>query len=340
MHDLYTDSHGKCFCAQHRREVCHECCCDHRLTNWLTKLGSWTDAQSEALNDKMDRLQEVEHRAMLAQWRAEGHAEPLTLRRWRRLPLQRGSVAEAATAVSAAAAEGAGAAAAGSGGAGAVEASAAAGGNGGGGGGSGKAELVSWKQLAALGGRPAEGKLLELRIVSQPVPFLRHTFEGKDHRGEVLRVACYSDEAPQGLALGRVFRWRSPRFHQFMDGSSGARIEDEDVGNITVADNLMAARTHQPAPAVAMFKRFLTLLMVALFVMLAVVAPMAAADGPRRALQGKPTDIPPKWGNKCQKICKEAGCPPEAILDCTVACVDYSQTVGAGYTPTCGPSRK
>ena len=42
---------------------------------------------------------------------------------------------------------------------------------------------------------------------------------GKDHRGEVLRVACYSDEAPQGLALGRVFRWRSPRFHQFMDGA-------------------------------------------------------------------------------------------------------------------------
>ncbi len=50
-------------------------------------------------------------------------------------------------------------------------------------------------------------------------------------------MGFYSDTVPPGLALGKVLRWRKPRFHYFMDGSSGARIEDEDVANITVSDN-------------------------------------------------------------------------------------------------------
>ena len=48
------------------------------------------------------------------------------------------------------------------------------------------------------------------------------------------RVAFYSDAAPQGLVQGKLLRWRNPRFHWFMDGSSGARIEDEDLPNISV----------------------------------------------------------------------------------------------------------
>ncbi len=47
------------------------------------------------------------------------------------------------------------------------------------------------------------------------------------------RVAFYTDTAPPGLALGKIMRWRNPRFHFFLDGSMGARIEDEDLPNIT-----------------------------------------------------------------------------------------------------------
>ena len=57
---------------------------------------------------------------------------------------------------------------------------------------------------------------------------------GKDHRDAVRRVAFYSDAAPRGLAQGKLLRWRNPRFHWFMDGSSGARIEDEDLPDISV----------------------------------------------------------------------------------------------------------
>ena len=50
------------------------------------------------------------------------------------------------------------------------------------------------------------------------------------------RVAIY-DSARRGiagLAQGRVFRWANPRFHYFMDGSCGARIEDDDLANVTL----------------------------------------------------------------------------------------------------------
>lgn len=57
---------------------------------------------------------------------------------------------------------------------------------------------------------------------------------GKDHRGGMHRVAFYSDDVPAGLKLGAVMRWRNPHFHWFMDGSSGARIEDEDLPNISI----------------------------------------------------------------------------------------------------------
>ena len=40
----------------------------------------------------------------------------------------------------------------------------------------------------------------------------------------------------RGLAAGKVLRWKNPRFHMFMDGSTGARIEEEDLANVTVTD--------------------------------------------------------------------------------------------------------
>ena len=42
-----------------------------------------------------------------------------------------------------------------------------------------KGKRISWRDLEALGGDIARDKILELRILSQPVPFLRHTCEGK-----------------------------------------------------------------------------------------------------------------------------------------------------------------
>lgn len=226
---------------------------------------------------------------------------------------RRASVAQAAAAVDAAAGDAGGEAPAAGGAAASAASSVAAGSSAG----SGERELISWRQLQQLGGRIAVGKTLELRVVSPPVAFLRHTFEGKclagagaaadlwcisarllawsvgwvedgaaaaahgllwapvgscalrssacpssqvrelpqlpalaaspdaallrlrpkagkDHKGDIRRVACYADEPPAGLALGRVLRWRDPSFYWFLDGSSGARIEDADLPNITV----------------------------------------------------------------------------------------------------------
>lgn len=95
---------------------------------------------------------------------------------------------------------------------------------------------MSWSQLEELGGTTASGKTLELRIMSPPIPFLRHSFDGKDRKDDVRRVAFYCNRPPPVLALGKVMRWRNPHFHQFIDGTTGARIEDEDVANITIVD--------------------------------------------------------------------------------------------------------
>lgn len=90
---------------------------------------------------------------------------------------RRASVTQAAAAVEAAA--GAAAAAEGEGAAGSAAGSTASGSaaSGSGGAGPSKQDLVSWKQLEQLGGRPAQGKVLELRVVSPP-SFIRHMFEG------------------------------------------------------------------------------------------------------------------------------------------------------------------
>lgn len=60
---------------------------------------------------------------------------------------------------------------------GSAGAAAAAGASGSGGGSGG--EVVSWRQLERLGpGQAAEGKVLELRVLSQPAASFRHLFQG------------------------------------------------------------------------------------------------------------------------------------------------------------------
>lgn len=69
-------------------------------------------------------------------------------------------------------------------------------------------------------------------------PYFRAVMECKDRVGAVRRIAAYtnSKQVP-GAAVGKVLRWRNPKFHWFMDGSSGARIEEADLANITISDD-------------------------------------------------------------------------------------------------------
>ena len=55
---------------------------------------------------------------------------------------------------------------------------------------------------------------------------MRPVFGCKDRTGVVRRLAVYtSSRSLPGLSTGAVLRWKNPRFHYFMDGSSGARIQ-------------------------------------------------------------------------------------------------------------------
>jgi len=239
------DSKGRMLCRPHRREVCHICCCDHRMGNAMA-LG---EEDHEAINETMDKVQEAEHRAMAQQHAAEGGRGPvilgseaserlydavatnpnqqrcaqcgtrsdklLTCARCKdakycskecqieHFPVHKGPCkAKKKTGNANAPVP--------------------------------KKMLTSWRELEDLEGDIAEDKILELRIISQPVPFLRHSFEGKDHRNDVHTVAFYSSRVPPGMALGRVMRWKNPHFHFFINGSKGARIEDEDLDDITI----------------------------------------------------------------------------------------------------------
>jgi len=80
-------------------------------------------------------------------------------------------------------------------------------------------------------------KTLEVRVMNI-INFTRQVLECKDRVGAVRRIAAYTDSRGlPGAATGRVLRWRNPRFHYFMDGSSGARVEEENLPDITISDN-------------------------------------------------------------------------------------------------------
>jgi len=98
-----------------------------------------------------------------------------------------------------------------------------------------KAKLpLTWSQLEAYGGQPAEAKNFEVRFLSQEAGF-RLIALCKDREGIVKRVAAYTNSRTiPNFKPGSVMTWRNPRFHWFMDGSSGARIEEEDLANITI----------------------------------------------------------------------------------------------------------
>lgn len=97
-----------------------------------------------------------------------------------------------------------------------------------------KKERLTWDQVEAHSGEPASGKL-EVKVIKDE-SVMRQVFQCKDRVGMCRRIAAYTDSREiAGLKLGATLTWKNPRFHHFMDGSSGARIEEEDLNNITVS---------------------------------------------------------------------------------------------------------
>ena len=54
--------------------------------------------------------------------------------------------------------------------------------------------------------------------------------------GIIKTIAVYNDSGKiDGLSQGAVWKWKNPRYHIFMDGNSGARIEESDMKNVKVS---------------------------------------------------------------------------------------------------------
>lgn len=91
---------------------------------------------------------------------------------------------------------------------------------------------LTWKQLEQF--QIANGETFEVRFIEQEMGF-RLIALCKDRIGVTKRVAAYTESRDiPGFKPGNVMVWKNPRFHYFMDGSSGARIEEDDLVNITI----------------------------------------------------------------------------------------------------------
>lgn len=94
---------------------------------------------------------------------------------------------------------------------------------------------MTWDDLAQCRNVPHDA-VIKLRFMENEWGPIRLVCRCSDRTGIVLRVAAYtrSRTIPGFHKPGRVMIWKSPRFHRFADGSCGARIEEEDLVNITV----------------------------------------------------------------------------------------------------------
>lgn len=95
---------------------------------------------------------------------------------------------------------------------------------------------LTWEQVEAHGGSPVFKRTLEVKVMLDE-SMMRQVFSCKDRVGTIRRIAAYTNSrAIPGLKVGSTLRWKNPRFHYFMDGSSGGRIEEEDLPDITVTN--------------------------------------------------------------------------------------------------------
>lgn len=94
---------------------------------------------------------------------------------------------------------------------------------------------LTWEQVFVFNGEPVMGKTLEVRAILDQSAFTRQVFQCKDRAGDVRLVAAYTDTGMiPGLCQGAILKWKNPRFHRFLDGNTGARIEECDLANIFV----------------------------------------------------------------------------------------------------------
>lgn len=99
-----------------------------------------------------------------------------------------------------------------------------------------KALPLSWKEVEAHGvGVPVQGRKLEVRVILDESSPFRQVVKCKDRSGVIRRLAAYNDaRSIPNLKQGSILKWKNPRYHYFMDGSSGARIEEDDLNDITI----------------------------------------------------------------------------------------------------------
>ena len=96
---------------------------------------------------------------------------------------------------------------------------------------------LTWEQVEAHGGAPVTGRVLQVRAMLDESSMMRQVFSCKDHACNVKRIAAYTkNRSIPGLQQGSIIKWKNPRFHYFADGSSGARIEEADLVDITIID--------------------------------------------------------------------------------------------------------
>jgi len=94
-------------------------------------------------------------------------------------------------------------------------------------------QKLTWEQVEAHQGAPAKGTL-EVKAIKDE-SMMRQVLQCKDRVGICRRIAAYTDSRQiPGLTVGATIKWKNPRFHYFMDGSSGARIEEDDLKDVVV----------------------------------------------------------------------------------------------------------
>lgn len=94
---------------------------------------------------------------------------------------------------------------------------------------------LTWEQVKLYEGEAVVGKELTVRAILDESLLTRQLFQCKDRVGDVHVVAAYTASGMiDGLTQGAVLTWKHPRFHRFLDGRTGARIEEKDLKNITV----------------------------------------------------------------------------------------------------------
>lgn len=98
-----------------------------------------------------------------------------------------------------------------------------------------KTLYLTWDEMEAHGGATVTGRTLEVRAMLDESVAGRQSYACKDRAGNVRVVAVYTNSRKiASLTQGSIIRWKNPRFHRFKDGTGGARIEEEDLKNITI----------------------------------------------------------------------------------------------------------